>query len=151
MAKILVVDDETDLEILIKQKFRQKIRDCQYEFVFATNGNLALEQMKKHTDIEVYSSSKTTTDFPGIVTSSLLSVSFFEFLNAAGTIVSGFSKEFTEFTSGAVKIITRFSLVIHFLANAFTSSNLISGIKALKYWYSFSIPGKGSSVFRKFR
>jgi hypothetical protein len=24
MAKILVVDDETDLEILIKQKFRQK-------------------------------------------------------------------------------------------------------------------------------
>ena len=29
MAKILVVDDEADLEILIKQKFRQKIRDKQ--------------------------------------------------------------------------------------------------------------------------
>jgi hypothetical protein len=27
MVKILVVDDETDLEILIRQKFRQKIRD----------------------------------------------------------------------------------------------------------------------------
>ena len=39
MAKILVVDDETDLEMLIKQKFRQKIREHQYEFVFAINGN----------------------------------------------------------------------------------------------------------------
>ena len=37
MSKILVVDDETDLEVLIKQKFRQKIRDNQYEFVFAIN------------------------------------------------------------------------------------------------------------------
>ena len=27
MAKILVVDDEVDLEMLIKQKFRQKIRE----------------------------------------------------------------------------------------------------------------------------
>ena len=34
MAKILVVDDEVDLEMLIKQKFRQKIRDRKYEFVF---------------------------------------------------------------------------------------------------------------------
>ncbi len=32
MAKILVVDDETDLEVLIKQKFRQKIREHKYEF-----------------------------------------------------------------------------------------------------------------------
>ena len=35
MTKILVVDDETDLEVLIKQKFRQKIRDQQYQFIFA--------------------------------------------------------------------------------------------------------------------
>ena len=27
MAKILVVDDETDLEVLIKQKFRKKARN----------------------------------------------------------------------------------------------------------------------------
>ena len=32
MAKILVVDDEADLEVLIKQKFRKKIRENQYEF-----------------------------------------------------------------------------------------------------------------------
>ena len=34
MAKILVVDDEPDLEVLVKQKFRKQIRDGNYEFVF---------------------------------------------------------------------------------------------------------------------
>ena len=38
MSKILVVDDEADLEILIKQKFRQKIREKKNVFVFAENG-----------------------------------------------------------------------------------------------------------------
>jgi adenylate cyclase len=35
MAKILVVDDEADLEILIKQKFRKQIRENLYAFIFA--------------------------------------------------------------------------------------------------------------------
>ena len=49
MAKILVADDETDLEVLIKQKFRQKIREQQYEFVFAMNGNDALDKLQEYT------------------------------------------------------------------------------------------------------
>lgn len=32
ITKILVADDEVDLEMLIRQKFRQKIRDQHYEF-----------------------------------------------------------------------------------------------------------------------
>ena len=48
MAKILVADDETDLEILIKQKFRRQIRERQYEFVFAINGNDALIKLEEH-------------------------------------------------------------------------------------------------------
>ncbi len=51
MVKILVVDDEPDLEVLIKQKFRQKIRDHQYEFIFAGNGRLALEQLAENPDV----------------------------------------------------------------------------------------------------
>ena len=43
MAKILVVDDEADLEVLIKQKFRKKIRQNEYEFLFAINGKDALK------------------------------------------------------------------------------------------------------------
>lgn len=53
MTKILVADDETDLEILIKQKFRQKIREQQYEFLFATNGVDALEKIQKHPDVDI--------------------------------------------------------------------------------------------------
>lgn len=53
MVKILVVDDEVDLEMLIKQKFRQKIREHQYEFVFAVNGNDALDKLEQHPDVDV--------------------------------------------------------------------------------------------------
>src|SRR6185437_10521146 len=53
MPKILVVDDESDLEILIKQKFRQKIRDRQYEFLFAVNGKNALEKIQENEDVDI--------------------------------------------------------------------------------------------------
>lgn len=53
MVKILVVDDEPDLEVLVKQKFRKQIREQEYEFVFATNGRHALEQLKKHADTAI--------------------------------------------------------------------------------------------------
>jgi adenylate cyclase len=53
MAKILVVDDEPDLEALIKQKFRQRIRQNKYEFVFACNGLEALEILKADNDIDL--------------------------------------------------------------------------------------------------
>ena len=53
MTKILVVDDEIDLEVLIKQKFRKQIREHQYEFIFAVNGNDALDKLQQHPDVDV--------------------------------------------------------------------------------------------------
>jgi class 3 adenylate cyclase/ActR/RegA family two-component response regulator len=53
MTKILVVDDEIDLETLIKQKFRLKIRQKEYDFIFAVNGNDALDQLEQHPDVDV--------------------------------------------------------------------------------------------------
>ena len=53
MAKILVVDDEADLELLVKQKFRRKIRENVYEFVFAANGEEALQKVKEHPDLDI--------------------------------------------------------------------------------------------------
>jgi len=44
-SKILVVDDEPDLESLILQKFRSKIKAKEYEFQFAQNGAEALEKI----------------------------------------------------------------------------------------------------------
>lgn len=53
MTKILVADDEIDLESLIKQKFRQKIREKEYEFIFAVNGTDALVKIEEHPDIDL--------------------------------------------------------------------------------------------------
>lgn len=53
MAKILVVDDESDLELLIKQKFRRKIRENVFEFIFAQNGQDALEKLAEHPDVDI--------------------------------------------------------------------------------------------------
>ena len=50
MTKILVADDEADLEVLIKQKFRRKIREQEYEFIFASNGKDALEKIQENPD-----------------------------------------------------------------------------------------------------
>ena len=66
MSKILVVDDETDLEVLIKQKFRQKIRDNQYEFVFAINGKHALEQLAQHSDVDIVLSDINMPEMDGL-------------------------------------------------------------------------------------
>ncbi|HJS54164.1 MAG TPA: adenylate/guanylate cyclase domain-containing protein [Chitinophagaceae bacterium] len=66
MAKILVVDDEADLEALIKQKFRQKIREHHYEFVFASNGRHALEQLAAHADVDVVLSDINMPEMDGL-------------------------------------------------------------------------------------
>ncbi len=66
MAKILVVDDEADLEVLIKQKFRQKIRQNEYEFIFAINGRHALEQLELHHDVDVVLSDINMPEMDGL-------------------------------------------------------------------------------------
>ncbi|HEY9666758.1 MAG TPA: response regulator, partial [Coleofasciculaceae cyanobacterium] len=52
-AKILVVDDEPDLEPLIRQKFRRKIRQNEFQFFFARNGIEALETLQIQPDIDM--------------------------------------------------------------------------------------------------
>ena len=51
--KILVVDDEPDLEPLMLQRMRRDIRRGQYEFVFAHDGNEALARLNEHEDVDM--------------------------------------------------------------------------------------------------
>ena len=51
--KILVVDDEPDLEPLILQRMRRNIRAGRYAFVFAHNGVEALEVLQRDSDIDM--------------------------------------------------------------------------------------------------
>ncbi|MEH6512997.1 MAG: response regulator, partial [Maribacter arcticus] len=66
MAKIMVVDDETDLEILIKQKFRKQIRQNEYEFVFAINGRDALEKIAENPGIDIVLSDINMPEMDGL-------------------------------------------------------------------------------------
>ena len=51
--RMLVVDDEPDLETLIRQKFRRQIRENKYEFLFASDGAEALEVLEKEPNVEL--------------------------------------------------------------------------------------------------
>ena len=52
-ARILVVDDEPDLEALIQQKFRHQIRDGAVSFLFAGDGVDALAVLKANRDVDM--------------------------------------------------------------------------------------------------
>jgi CheY-like chemotaxis protein len=47
--KILVVDDEKDVQVLFEQRFRKEIRSQEMEFVFAYSGEEALTYLNDHT------------------------------------------------------------------------------------------------------
>lgn len=66
MVKILVVDDEADLEILIKQKFRKKIRSEEFEFLFALNGRIALEVLEENPDVDMILSDINMPEMDGL-------------------------------------------------------------------------------------
>ncbi len=51
--KILVVDDEVDLEPLFLQRMRRLIRSKRYTFVFAHNGLEALDKLSEDSDIDM--------------------------------------------------------------------------------------------------
>lgn len=52
-VKLLFVDDEPDLERLISQKYRKKIRAEEWQIIFASNGQEALSKLQDFPDIDV--------------------------------------------------------------------------------------------------
>jgi two-component system chemotaxis response regulator CheY len=46
--KILVVDDESDIQPLFQQRYRKEIRNGEMEFVFALSGEEAIECLQKY-------------------------------------------------------------------------------------------------------
>jgi len=64
--KILSVDDEAPLELLMKQYFRRKIRSGEYEFYFARNGLEALSILYNNPDIEIILSDINMPEMDGL-------------------------------------------------------------------------------------
>jgi len=65
-AKILVVDDEPDLKLLIQQKFRRQIRDGRYDFLFAHNGVEALAQLDANPNVDLVLSDINMPEMDGL-------------------------------------------------------------------------------------
>lgn len=65
-VKILSVDDEVDLELLLSQHFRRKIRSGQYEFFFAHNGLEALQILLKNPDVSIILSDINMPEMDGL-------------------------------------------------------------------------------------
>lgn len=66
IEKMLVVDDEPDLEPMIRQRFRKKIHEGKYEFVFASNGLEALSRLLEHKDIGIVLSDINMPEMDGL-------------------------------------------------------------------------------------
>jgi len=65
-VKIMVVDDEIDLEPLVTQKFRKQIRDGVYDFVFAHNGLEALAKLIEFPEIGIILSDINMPEMDGL-------------------------------------------------------------------------------------
>jgi adenylate cyclase len=52
-ARILAVDDEPDFELLVSQRFRKQIREGEFSFAFAGNGEDALAKLDADPDVDL--------------------------------------------------------------------------------------------------
>lgn len=64
--KIMVVDDEPDLESLVRQRFRRQIRNGEYEFLFAGNGLEALARLLEHPECAMILSDINMPEMDGL-------------------------------------------------------------------------------------
>lgn len=71
--RILIVDDEPDVELLIKQRFRRKIREGEFEFEFARNGEEALAKLHSDHAIDIVMSDINMPVMDGLTLLSRLS------------------------------------------------------------------------------
>lgn len=65
-VKILSVDDELDLEVLLTQYFRRQIRKGEYEFAFAHNGLEVLQKLLETPDFDIILSDINMPEMDGL-------------------------------------------------------------------------------------
>ena len=130
-TKILVVDDELDLEDLIRQRFRRQIRDEAdgYEFIFAHNGEEALGQVARHPDTAIILSDINMPVMDGLA---LLSRTHREHPDIRTVMVSAYgdlANIRTAMNGGAFDFVTK---PIDFLDLALTIEKTLAQVRLLR-------------------
>src|SRR5262245_51255853 len=64
--KVLIVDDEPDVEVLIRQRFRKQMKEGEFEFVFAQHGVAALECLRNDPALDVLMTNINMTVMDGL-------------------------------------------------------------------------------------
>ena len=64
--KVLMVDDEKDLEFLARQKFRKAVSENKFQLIFAHNGQEALDTLKSDPKIQVMISDINMPEMDGL-------------------------------------------------------------------------------------
>jgi serine/threonine protein kinase/class 3 adenylate cyclase len=65
-TKILLLDDEIDMQLLVEQRFRREIQAGRYSFIFALNGRVGLEELSRQPDIDVILSDINMPEMDGL-------------------------------------------------------------------------------------
>lgn len=85
-TNILVVDDEPDLELLISQKFRKKVRNNEFNFTFAHNGVEALAKLAD-TNVDIVLTDLNMPEMDGLT---LISKLREQYPNTKSVIISAY-------------------------------------------------------------
>jgi len=64
--KVLMVDDEKDLEFLARQKFRKAVSENKFQLLFAHNGQEALDIIESNPEIKVVISDINMPEIDGL-------------------------------------------------------------------------------------
>lgn len=107
MTKILIVDDEPDVELLMKQRFRRQLKENQFTLFFAHNGIEALECLSKDPEIRMVISDINMPEMDGLT---LLDNIQKEYQDVMAIIVSAYgdmSNIRTAMNRGAFDFVTK--------------------------------------------
>ena len=108
MVKILVVDDEVDVETLIMQKFRRKIHKKEWEFTFSRNGEEALEVLREnHSVIDIVLSDINMPKMDGLTLLQKIGEEGFDLRTIVVSAYSDIDNIRTAMNNGAFDCITK--------------------------------------------
>ena len=107
MAKILVVDDEPDLELLLRQRFRRRVRKGELSLVFAQNGVEALAKLREHPDVDMVLSDINMPQMDGLTLLSQLNELSYDIRAVIVTAYGDMRNIRTAMNRGAFDFVTK--------------------------------------------